>query len=67
VLTDQRIVEVKQLRPIDLLIMLLQSMVDNRTHYLQNDNMEEFLDLYSVRETCGMLLQIVVERDNYYI
>jgi len=42
-------------------------MVDNRTHYLQNDNMEEFLDLYSVRETCGMLLQIVVERDNYYI
>jgi hypothetical protein len=31
-------------------------MVDNRSHYLQNDNMEEFLDLYSVRETCAMLL-----------
>ena len=31
------------------------------------DNLEEFFDFYSLRETCGMLLQIYLEKDAFYL
>jgi len=61
ILTDNRVIEIQQLRPIDMLAMLIHMIVsDQRTVYQQYDNLEEFIDFYTMRETCAMLLQMVV-------
>jgi hypothetical protein len=57
------VITIQQLRSIDLLAMLIHTMTtDTRSLYQQYDNLEEFLDLYTVRETCGMLLQMIVDK-----
>lgn len=44
-----------------MLAMLIHMIVsDQRTVYQQYDNLEEFIDFYTMRETCSMLLQMVV-------
>jgi len=46
--------------------MLINTMVEPRS-FLQSDHFEEFLDIYSVRETCSMLLQLIVEKEGFYM
>jgi len=41
-------------------------MVEPRS-FLQSDHFEEFLDIYSVRETLSMLLQLIVEKEGFYM
>ena len=47
--------------------MLISVLGDVRSSQTNLDSLEEFLDLYSVRETCGMLLQIYIEKENFYV
>jgi len=42
-------------------------MVDPKQQNKQLLNFEEFADSYSIRETCGMLLQIILDKDLYFI
>lgn len=65
-LTDNRVIEVAQLRPIDQLAMLLHVMADTRGVYAYIETFEELMDIFSVRETCSMLLQIIIERDTVF-
>jgi hypothetical protein len=68
VLTDHRIIEIQQLRPVDFLAMIVTSLVaDTRVHTSSSDNIGEFLDYYSVRETCTMLLQMHIEAEAIYV
>lgn len=47
--------------------MLIHAMTtDTRTLYQQYDNLEEYLETYTVRETCSMLLQIIIESNAQY-
>jgi hypothetical protein len=42
-------------------------MVDPKQQNKQLFSFEEFADSYSIRETCGMLLQIILDKDLYFI
>ena len=67
VLTDNRVIEVQEVRPIDMVAMMIHSMTDNKFLHNLIDVFEEFLDCYTVRETCSMLLQIHLEESNCYL
>jgi hypothetical protein len=67
ILTDNRIIQLHELRPIDMLSMVLSLMLDPKFESRQILNLEEFMDNYSIRETCGMLLQLVLESDAFYL
>ncbi len=56
VITDSRVLEVQQIRPIDMLAMLLQTMTDSKALYNLVEVFEEFLDHHTFYETCSMLL-----------
>jgi hypothetical protein len=56
ILTDNRIIHLHYLRPIDQLAMILSLMLDPKFESRQLINFEEFLDFNTIRETCGMLL-----------
>ena len=47
--------------------MIVSMMVDPKQQNKQLFNFEEFADSYSIRETCGMLLQIILDKDLYFI
>lgn len=66
-LTDSRVIFLQQIRPIDMLAMLLKNFSENKFQVNQADMIEEFLDFYTVRESCSMLLQVCLEKDNYYL
>ena len=67
ILTDGRIIQLYQMRPIDILSMIVSLMVDPKMINKQVYNFEEFMDNYSMRETCGMLLQLIVDKEMYFI
>lgn len=63
-LTDRRVIEVQELRPIDFLAMIATTEISNSSG---NRNLEEFIEAFSARETCSMLLHLYLESDNIYI
>jgi hypothetical protein len=66
VLTDGRVVRLQQIRPIDSLVMLVHTMIDPRMQGQQIEVFEDFMDMYTCRQTCAMLLQIIVDKDSFY-
>ena len=68
VLTDSRLVELSQVRPIDNLFTILREMV---RYPGQNDmvrqDMNALVEKYSVKEVCSMLIQILIDRDATYL
>jgi hypothetical protein len=67
VITDSRVLEVQEIRPIDILAMLLTAMTDNKNVFSLVDVLEEFLDHHTFVEACAMLLQIVLEENGSYL
>lgn len=50
-----------------MLAMLIHLITtDQRTLYQQYDNLEEFIDFYTMRETCSMLLQMAVNHNGAF-
>ncbi len=47
--------------------MVLSLMLDPKLETKQILNFEEFMDSYSIRETCGMLLQLILESEAFYL
>lgn len=66
ILTDHRVLEVQQVRIVDLLAMLLHSMTRNE-YRNDNEDIEDFMDLYGIRETCAMLVQILSDINGLYL
>jgi len=66
-ITDSRVLEVQEIRPIDILAMLLTAMTDNKNVFSLVDVLEEFLDHHTFVEACAMLLQIVLEENGCYL
>ena len=61
-LTNQRLVEIKQIRPIDHLFNLLVFVLESRKQ--QADLYDDFIDFastYSLDESCAMLVQIITD------
>jgi hypothetical protein len=66
VLTDGRVIRLQQIRPIDTLVMLIHTMIDPRMQGQQIEVFEDFMDMYTCRQTCAMLLQIIIDKDAFY-
>ena len=66
VLTDGRVVRLQQIRPIDALVMLIHNMIDPRMQGQQVEVFEDFMDMYTCRQTCAMLLQVILDADSFY-
>lgn len=50
-----------------MLAMLVQLItVDQRASFSQYDHVEEFIDFFTMKETCAMLLQMVVNQSGVY-
>lgn len=46
--------------------MLIHTMIDPRIQGQQTEVFEDLIDMYTCRQTCAMLLQIIVDRDAFY-
>ena len=66
-ITDSRVLEVQEIRPIDILAMLLTAMTDNKNVFSLVDVLEEFLDHHTFVEACAMLLQMILEENATYL
>ena len=66
ILTEGRVIQLQQIRPIDTLVMLVHTMIDPRMQGQQTEVFEDFIDMYTCRQTCSMLLQIIVDQDAFY-
>ena len=67
-LTTRRLIEISQMRPIDKLYNLLINMlkVDSKRSLINNTDLLDFAHMYSMEETCAMLLQVIVDRQAQY-
>ena len=68
-LTDQRLIEVSTLRPIDNLVMIIMQIA--RSSRLDSEvfkrEFEDFAGSHSMSETCAMLVQILADTDGQYL
>ena len=66
-LTDRRVIEVVQLRPIDFLANILQGMArmekDEEGYY---ENIEDLIEQFGIREVCALLLQFCADPKELY-
>ena len=67
VLTDQRVISIMQMRPIDNLVMVLNHLAKLGHDVYHFDELENFMETYSVRETCAMLVQVITEPEAKYL
>lgn len=67
ILTDSRLVEMTQIRPVDNLYMLLCELtrIPNQTAEISCD-IEDMIGRYSATEVCSMLICILVDREATY-
>ena len=66
-LTNHRIVEISQLRPIDHLFTILNSLSEtNRSQVSYYDNFIDFASVYTMEEACSMLVQILSDTQATY-
>lgn len=62
-LTNHRLIEITQLRPIDKLYNLLASMQESDMAFERfHDDFLDFAHMYSLEETCTMLVQIITDQ-----
>ncbi|CDW87945.1 UNKNOWN [Stylonychia lemnae] len=65
IMTDQRVLEVLEVRPIDQLVMILHTLT--RPHCNTFEDFEDFIDLHTFKEVCAMLVQIISDRNGRYL
>eukprot|EP00347_Sterkiella_histriomuscorum_P003419 403364365 len=65
ILTDHRVIEIQQLRPIDHLVMILHSF--QKTGSDSQVDFEDFADFFPLKEVCTMLVQIVSDTTATYL
>jgi hypothetical protein len=67
ILTDSRLVEMSQIRPIDNLFMLLCELTRSPNHRAEiSCDIEDMILKYSATEVCSMLICILVDREATY-
>jgi hypothetical protein len=66
-LTNKRLVEISEMRPIDKLFNILVNISEsNQQQAGLHDDFLDFASMYSMEETCTMLIQIVSDRQATY-
>ena len=64
VLTDRRILELQQQRPVDQLALLIKMKTQLRNSY---EELYNFIQQYGIREVCVMLIQILADSQGPYL
>ena len=68
-LTDNRLIEVRTMRPIDNLVMILMQIARSSRQESEIFKMEfeDFAESHTMGETCAMLIQILADKNASYL